>query len=317
MPKRRHSYNLHPQSYINIFGVCMSGDRELHEVERFSIFYDADDDELSEHKMDAIFLGQAIQQVGLMVKQAGRLLNKNEADIDVKVTVPAQEGSFAVEFALYAYNNFREVLPALGLLGGGALAVTQRLRDRKVVNVQTRDNSDDAIITVEYRGKQEEIVCRKDEALLATDPVIREAYNEIITKPLIHKDAPVFRVEIEGAEVLRLDGVNDVEFAPLPKKSLTFDHTEHLRAIVALTQVNFTSSAGWRMKYLDEDRAVKMEDTLFMERVLNNQAAFVKGDLYNVWLRIKTVEKPDNAIKTTYAIEKVIHHFADEERRLV
>ena len=295
----------------------MSSGGELHEVERFSIFYDADDNELSKHKMDAIYLGQAIQQVGLMVKQAGRLLNRNEADIGVKVTVPAQEGSFAVEFALYAYGNFREVLPALGLLGGGALAVTQQLRNRKVINVQTSDNSEDAVITVEYRGKQEDIVCRKDEALLATDPVIREAYNEIITKPLINKDAPVFRVEIEGKEVLRLNGVDDVEFAPLPKKSLTFDHTERLDTTVALTQVNFTSSSGWRIRYLDEDRAVKMEDTAFMERVLNNQAAFVKGDLYRVMLRVKTVEKPDNAVKTTYAIERVIHHFADEDRRLV
>lgn len=295
----------------------MSGDGEQHEVERFSIFYDADDNELSMHKMDAIFLGQAIQQVGLMVKQAGRLLNPNEADIDVKVTVPAQEGSFAVEFAVYAYENFREILPALGLLGGGALAVTQRLRNRKVINVRTRDNSDEAVITVEYRGNQEDIVCRKDEALLATDPVIREAYNEIITKPLINKDAPVFRVEIEGQEVLRLDGAEDVELAPLPKKSLTFEHTERIDTTVALTQVNFTSSTGWRIRYLDEDRAVKMEDSAFMERVFNNQTAFVKGDLYRVMLRVKTLEKPDNAVRTTYAIEQVLHHFADEDRRLV
>ncbi len=275
-----------------MFGVKMTvGVRELEEVERFSIFYDADDEELSEHKMDAFYLGQAIQQVALMVKQAGHILNDGDAELEVKVTVPAQEGSFAVEFALFAVNNFREILPALGLFGGGALAVAQHLSNRKVIEVRTYDDSDHAVITVESRGHQEEIFCRKDEALLATDPVIRTAFNEIITKPLINKDAPVFRVEVDGRETLRLDGSEDIALTPLPKKSLTFDHTERVDAVVALTQVNFTSSSGWRFQYLDEDRAVKMEDTAFMERVLNNQAAFVKGDLYRVRLRIKTIEK--------------------------
>ncbi|CAI1107755.1 hypothetical protein [Serratia quinivorans] len=288
----------------------------LHEIERFSIFYDANDDELSEHKMDAIYLGQAIQQVALMVQQAGRVLNDGDESLDVKVTVPAREGSFAVEFALYAASHAHQILPALGLMGGGALAIARRMRNKKVINVRTEDGSEDAVITVEFRGKQEEIVCGKDEALLATDAVIRKAYNEIITQPLINKNAPVFRVEVEGEEVLRLDGQDDVVFAPLPKKSMTFEHTERLDAVVALTQVNFNSINGWRIRYLDEDRAVKMEDSAFMTNVLSNQQAFVRGDLFRVRLRIKTVEKPDSSIKTTYTIEEVYHHFADEGRRL-
>lgn len=288
----------------------------LHEVERFSIFYDADDDELSNHKMDAFFLGQAIQQVATMIKQAGQLLNDGNEELDVKVTVPAIEGSFAVEFALYAADNAREILPALGLLGGGALAIAQRLRNKKVVSIQTQDDSDEAIIIVERRGQREEIVCNKDEAILATDAVIRKAYNEIITQPLFNKEAPVFRVEVEGEEVLRLDGGEDVEFAPLPKRSLTFDHTDTTDAIIALTQVNFTSVNGWRMRYLDGDRAVKMEDTAFMATVMSNQKAFVKGELYRVRLRIKTVERPNGSVKTTYAVEEVYHHLASEDRRL-
>ncbi|KJO32784.1 hypothetical protein SR86_12455 [Enterobacter hormaechei subsp. xiangfangensis] len=290
---------------------------ELQEVDRFSIFYDADDNELSIHKMDAFFLGQAIQQVATMVKQAGRLLgDEDEEDIEVKVTVPAQEGSFAVEFAVYAAAHAREIVPALGLLGGGALALAQRLRNRKVVNIRTEDGSDEAVITVQYRGNEEEIICNKDEAILATDPVIRKAYNEIITQPLVNKDAPVFRVEVAGEEVLRLDGEDDIEFAPLPRKSLTFDHTERFDAVIAVTQVNFTSANGWRMTYQDEDRAFKMEDTGFMERVLNRGQSFVKGDLFSVRLRVKTIEKPDSSIKTTYAVEEVYRHLADEGRRL-
>lgn len=291
--------------------------QELQEVDRFSIFYDANDDELAIHKMDAFFLGQAIQQVATMVKQASRLLNDGQdEDVEIKVTVPAQEGSFAVEFAVYATEHAREIVPLLGLLGGGALALAQRLRNRKVVNIRTEDGSDEAVVTVEYRGNQEDIVCDKNEAILATDAVIRKAYNEIITQPLINKDAPVFRVEVEGEEVLRLHGEDDVEFAPLPKKSLSFEHTERFDAIIALTQVNFTSVSGWRMRYQDEDRAFKMEDTAFMESVLNNNQAFEKGDLFSVRLRVKTIEKPDASFRTTYAVEAVHRHLADEGRRL-
>ncbi|MBA0190053.1 hypothetical protein [Pectobacterium odoriferum] len=290
--------------------------QEVQEIERFSIFYDADDEELSEHKMDAQHLGLAIQQVALMIKQADKLLNDGEELIDVKVTVPAQEGSFAVEFALYAASHVQQILPVLGLMGGGALALAQRLKNKKVVNVRTEDGNDQAVITVEYRGQQEDIVCDKDEALLATDAVIRKAYNEVITLPLANKNAPVFRVEVEDEEVLRLDGDDDVVFAPLPKKSLTFEHTERFDAVIAVTQVNFTSVNGWRMTYQDEDRAFKMEDTGFMTSVLNRDQAFVKGDLFSVRLRIKTTEKPDSSIKTTYAVEEVYRHLADEGRRL-
>ncbi|WP_233986042.1 hypothetical protein [Pectobacterium versatile] len=290
--------------------------QEVQEIERFSIFYDADDEELSEHKMDAQHLGLAIQQVALMIKQADRLLNDGEELIDVKVTVPAQEGSFAVEFALYAASHVQQILPVLGLMGGGALALAQRLKNKKVVNVRTEDDSDQAVITVEYRGQQEDIVCDKDEALLATDAVIRKAYNEVITLPLANKNAPVFRVEVEDEEVLRLDGDDDVVFAPLPRKSLTYENTERVEVVVGLTQVNFTSSAGWRMKYLDEDRAVKMEDTAFMQSVRANQQAFVKGDLFSVRLRIKTTEKANGGMTTSYSIEEVYRHLAGEERRL-
>lgn len=165
----------------------MSGSNEVSNlsVERFSISYDADDEQLSLHKMDAFYLGQAIQQVSTMVKQAGKILNEEEPD--VVVTVPADAGSFIVEFAVYALSDPRALLTSLGFLGAGALAVAQHIHNKKVINVSTSDDSDDAVITVEHKGKTEEVTCKKDEALLATDPVIRKSYNEVITQPLSKK----------------------------------------------------------------------------------------------------------------------------------
>lgn len=291
---------------------------EMQEVERFRIFYDANDEELSLHKMDAFYLGQAIQQIAAMVKQASKVLNEGEELVDLKVTVPAEEGSFAVEFALYAYENISLILPLLGFTGGGALAIAQRLKNHKVVNVHTEEGSELAEIIYEIEGNQEVIVCPKDEALLATDAVIRKAYNEVITQPLADKDAPVFRIEVDGQEVLRISGDETAKFAPMPRLSLTHENTDTLDAVVSLTQVNFTSSKGWRMRYLqDKDRAVLMEDTAFMERVLGNQQRFEKGDLFNVRLRINSIEKADGSVTTKYAIEEVYRHLANEERRLV
>ncbi|MEB6631807.1 hypothetical protein [Kluyvera cryocrescens] len=291
---------------------------ELQEVERFRIFYDANDEELAQHKMDAFFLGQAIQQIAVMVKQASLVLNEGQDLVDLKVTVPAVEGSFAVEFALYAMENLPLVLPALGLTGGGALAVAQRLRNHKVLSIHTEDGSDRAEIVYENNGLTERIVCDKTDALLATDSVIRRAYNEVITQPLANKDAPIFRVEVEGYEVLRIAGEATTQFAPMPRLSFTHENIEMVEAVVALTQVNFTSARGWKMRYLDVgERAVTMEDTAFMERVLTNQQSFEKGDLFSVRMRITSTEKANGSVTTRYAIEEVYRHLADEERRVV
>ncbi|ATC78641.1 hypothetical protein [Proteus mirabilis] len=284
------------------------------EVERFSVSYDADDDELSIHKMDAFYLGQAIQQVATMVKQAGKILNEEEPD--VKVTTPAAEGSFIVEFAVYAVAHPRELLTTLGFFGSGALAVAHHIRDKKVININTSDDNDEAVITVESRGRTEEVRCNKNEALLATDSVIRKSYNEIITQPLSQKNSPVFKVIVDGRDTLRLDGSENIEFPPLPRKSMTFENVEHVDATVSLTQVNFTSVSGWKMIYHGEEFSVKMEDAIFMERVLSNQQSFEKGDLFSVRLRIKTIEKPDSRPSVTYAIEYVYRHLADESRRI-
>ena len=291
---------------------------DLQEVERFSLSYDANDDELAIHQMDALSLGEAIKQVALMVRQANQLLNDNQDNIDLRVTVPAEEGSFIVEFALFAAANASAILPALGFSigGGGALAIAHRLKDNRVVNIQTSDASDTATIVFEEAGELQTIECPKDEALLATDAVIRRAYNEIITQPLANKDAPKFKVVVDGQEVLLLEDDETRDFSPLPRKSLAFEHEETQEAIVALTQVNFSSVTGWKMRWHDEDRAVRMEDEAFMTAVLNNERSFVKGDLFLVRLRVKTTEKPTAAIRTSYAIEEVYRHLADESRRL-
>ncbi|MEG4685499.1 hypothetical protein UXP70_11240 [Enterobacter cloacae] len=294
------------------------GDEELQEIERFSISYDANDDEFAVHQMDALALGEAIKQVALMIKQADQVLNDGHETVDLRVTVPAEEGSFIVEFALFAMANAKAILPALGFsaAGGGALAIAHRLKSNRVVNVHTNSQDDNAIITFEEAGALQTIVCPQDEAQLATDAVIRRAYNEIITQPLANKDAPRFKVSVEGQEVVTIAGQDTQEFTPLPRQSMIVERTETQEAVIALTQVNFTSVTGWKMRYFEEERAVRMEDQAFMDAVLNNQRAFVKGDLFSVRLRVSTVERPNASIRTTYAIEEVYRHLADQDRRL-
>jgi len=288
------------------------------EVEHFSLSYDANDSELSIHQMDALALGEAIKQVALMVRQADQLLNDGLETVDLRVTVPAEEGSFIVEFALFAMVNAKAILPALGFsMGtGGALAIAHRLRSNRVVDIHTTDEDDSATIIFEEAGERKTISCSKDEATLATDAVIRRAYNEIITQPLANKDSPRFKVKVDGQEVLRIENEETQSFEPLPRQSLVFEHVETQDAVIALTQVNFTSVTGWKMRFHDEERAIRMEDQAFMEAVLTNQRSFVKGDLFSVRLRVTTIEKPNASVRTTYAIEEVYRHLADEARRL-
>lgn len=291
---------------------------ELQEVEHFSISYDADDEELAVHQMDALALGDAIKQMAIMVKKADEILNDGIETAELRVTVPADEGSFIVEFALFTVANAKAILPALGFsaLGGGALAVAHRLGDKRVMEVHTDDGSDVATIIYEDRGGISTIECSKDEANLATNTVIRKAYNEIITQPLAAKNSPRFKVKVDGQDALVLAGEETQEFPPLPRQSMTFEHVETQEAVVALTQINFTSITGWKMRYLDEERSVRMEDEAFMQAVLSNQRSFVKGDLFSVRLRVTTIEKANAPVRTTYAIEEVHRHLADETRRL-
>ncbi|MEQ4693690.1 MULTISPECIES: hypothetical protein [Providencia] len=293
---------------------------ELIDSKKFSIFYDAEDNGFSNHKMNAYDLGTSIVEIAKMMYKADEILNGNNKSIELQVTAPAREGSFAIDFLVKYFNEKSvDVLKYLGfseesssLKFGDALTLAKSLKGERIISVITETGSDVAKLELDGR----EVTCDKFVAKLVSNPDIRQAMNEVITQPLMGKNSPVFRVEVNDKEVLKIENTDTQEFTPLPKNSLNHVASKVVTANITITQVNFESQNGWKMRYDDKERAVKMADESFLKRVNDNTKSFTKGDMLEVELEIadKTTARSE---RTQYTIIRVIRHRAIAERKLV
>lgn len=290
------------------------------EVKRFSVHYGAaKDSALDKHKMNAYNLGMLIVEFAKMVNRADDIINK-QSTLELEVIAPAKEGSLIVEFALLIKNSGAlEVMKYLGIstassavLGGSALGIAKKLKDKKILGIDTDTKTNTSTILLDG----EKVTSNRIVASLVSDPVIRQAMNEIITQPLLSEDEPSFKIRVENEEVVSFKGEEVLDFTPLPKASLSSEKTKTLTANVLLTQVNFGSSRGWKMLYDGKERAVRMDDTSFMARVEHSEKSFTKGDMFEVALSIvsKTTARSQ---KTDYVITRVIRHRASTDRKIV
>lgn len=290
------------------------------EVKRFSVHYGAaKDSALDKHKMNAYNLGMLIVEFAKMVNRADDIINKTST-LELEVIAPAKEGSLIVEFALLIKNSGAlEVMKYLGIstasasvLGGSALGIAKKLKDKRILGINTDTKTNTSIILLDG----ETVTSDRTVASLVSDPVIRQAMNEIITQPLLSKNEPSFKIEVENEEVVSFKGEEVLDFTPLPKASLSSEITKAITANVLLTQVNFDSSRGWKMKYDGKERPVRMDDASFMSRVKHSEKSFTKGDMFEVALSIvsKTTARSQ---KTDYVITRVIRHRASTDRKIV
>lgn len=293
---------------------------ELTDSKKFSIFYDAEDSGLNHHKMNAYDLGTSIVEIAKMMYKADEILNGKNKSIELQVTAPAREGSFAIDFLVKYFNDKSvDVLKYLGfseessnLKFDDAITLAKSLKGERIISVITETGSDVAKLELDGR----EIACDKFVAQLVSNPDIRQAMNEVITQPLMGKNSPVFRVEVNDKEVLKLENDDTQEFTPLPKNSLNHVASKVVTTNITITQVNFESQNGWKMRYDDKERSVKMADESFLKRVNDNTKSFTKGDMLEVELEIadKTTARSE---RTQYTIIRVIRHRAIAERKLV
>ena len=291
------------------------------ESQKFTLFYDAKKSELNKHKIDAYTLGTSILELSKMIYEADRIINSNEKSIDLLVTAPIKKGSVAIEFvANFLNSGGLDVLKYLGLtaasssiLGGSAISVTQKIREKRVLSIETNSNSNIAKIKLD----DETIECDQTVAELVTNPKIRKAMSDVISQPLLNKQDPIFRVEVDNEETLRLTNDHILNIRPLNKKSFnSLELTQTITTNVKLTQINFKSKNGWKMVYDDEEKNVTIEDESFLERINDNALAFKEGDMFKVELNI--VEKSTaNSKRTQYIIKRVLRHRASKERKLV
>lgn len=119
---------------------------------KFSISYGADDNQLSEHRMDAELLAESIKNVAQLVRRADEVLNGENRSIKTYVTAPAKEGSLTVEFlALLTDPTLgAKILHTLGIVAPvgsvvcGVFKALRQISGKEIIEVHTSDDSEEA-----------------------------------------------------------------------------------------------------------------------------------------------------------------------------
>lgn len=289
--------------------------------EKFSISYDAETGDYHNHEIDAQTLSRSIQGVCDMVAEANALINKG-AEVNLKVTAPAKEGSVIIEYLLLASTpQALAVLKYLGLTagsaaiaGGSLLEVVKKLKNRRVANVVIDGDSD--IAKIEVDG--EIVECDKFVARLAVDKKVRDAVHSVVQAPISGREGAKFKVldeQDEAVVVIKEEEASD--YSPLPRKSLEQEEVITEKKTAYFVQVNFESNNGWRVKLADgTEHAVTLADEAFMDKVNQNQQSFSKEDLFEVVIETKAIYRQTRST-FNYTVLEVTRHFADKGRRLV
>ncbi|MBP1015915.1 hypothetical protein J8628_03205 [Serratia fonticola] len=293
----------------------------MEQTTSFKVFYDADDNELSRHAIDAEVLGNSILSMTKLITKADDLLNDGNKSVKILVTNPAEAGSLGIAYTIIQLlPDAIDVLRTIGITGvvgavGGAsaLSLIRQLGSSKVITMTRRAGTQTTILELEG----EEIECPTPVAALVTDPTIREALISVIQAPLEGKDEPVFKILNENnEEVIRLEGSQTEEIKPLPRGTLLQKEIETREVNVKFTQVNFQSEKGWRMEYNGEEHSVLLNDFEFLAKVRQAEGAISSDDLFAVNLEVTKTFSARN-VTEKYVIKQVIRHRADASRRIV
>ncbi|WP_118861882.1 hypothetical protein [Haemophilus haemolyticus] len=322
-------------------------ERKFKGVERFTLSYDATDNEYAQHKINAHNLVKVVQDMITLIERSDRLLNGKQKTVEIFLQAPdsgaiVKEGSLQIPFAVELYEyvctvkdvvtsiDTKDIFAALGLgvptvsVGYGVFKDIFRTKGEPVIDVKTQDGSDE----VELLTENTKITTSRDTAVLMQDPEIRRALKDLTVTPLANKANAVFKIKSDEI-VDSTDGTKEEQVTVLIESGKEIDTLTKLsenivqepeveiksEAMVTITQINFSSGeSGWKMKYDSKERAVVLRDIVFLSKINADQASFRKGD----WLKVnlKIVKTLGVQTKTTYIITEVVEHLVGKDRKL-
>jgi len=286
--------------------VKNKNEKQLSE-KKFTISYDAKESSLSDHEISAKDLGEAILGMHNLIEETAKIISNGSADVALKVTTPAKEGSVEVVFALLAdpatalkvLSILGFATPAISFVGGSLVELVQQIKGKKITSVTIEGDSPIA----EVMTTDGPIKADKNLAKLITNNKIRDALHKVIQAPLTGKKDAKFKVlESTNQPVISIQSENVDDFSRLPKGTLeeVTVTTEIVRGSFA--QINFESKKGWRIRKHDgTEFPVTVKDREFLDKVNRNQKAFQKEDNYNI-----TIETTTTSRTTRSSIERAI-----------
>ena len=314
--------------------------KKKNDIVRFTVSYDAKDNEYAKHRIDADQLIEIVTNMKELINRADRTIHRRQSTVKLYLQAPVQSGSVEVPFLLDNASNAMAVLEYLGFAAGaavttftgkGVLDVIKKTKGKSILEVKTTDKSNEATLVLD--GK--ELTVDKKVARLVTNSKLRENIQQIVSVALEGKIEPKFKVKLfeeplednnEQLNEVVAKEVRTVEFEQSQVKMIeNMDislvpeiHTEEKEATIALTQISFTGSEkGWKMSYNGKtDVSVELLDENFIKKINKNTASFRKGDLFNVTLRI-TTRITGKRETVRYSIVKVKNHMASADRKIV
>lgn len=291
-------------------------------VEKFSISYDAETNDLAEHKIDAKDLGLAIAAMADLLDEAALQFTKGRSDVELLVTAPAKKGSIVVDFLVHASSpEGLEVLKYIGLTSVSSaiaiptlIATVKKLKNRKIARINIDQSSDTALVVTE----DGDLRVNKKIAEMIGNKKIRDALHKIIQVPLHDKNNAEFKVlNAKREEVLTIEESGLGDFSPMPAGSLEDVSIEEVHCNISFAQVNFDSKRGWKITLPDgAEKSALMQDVHFLSKVKGNEQAFKKEDLYEAKLRVTTTERRTRST-ILYEVIKITRHWVKKENRLV
>ena len=275
-------------------------------VTKFCVIYDGS--EHANHEMDIMTLGRSLSALGDVLYEANEVINGDRNSIDVRVSADLIEGSFGIEIELFqSLAQARDILGPLGLLGIGVVGTTvvsviNWLKGDDITIISSEENGVQTIVAGEKR-----IDCPNDIAKLVSNRTIRTSFESIVNAPLQKAGTSSFAIkrskDTEENELF-IDKDTSKSFVKLSVEETEDTKTEETN--VKFIAANIRSKSGWKIEINNEEKISKMEDELFLERLLNMEEPHIFGRSFNV--KLKTVTKNKLGSKTQkFYIEKVHH----------
>lgn len=322
-------------------------ERKLKGVERFTLSYDASDNEYAEHKINAHNLVKVVQEMITLIERSDKLLNGKQKTVEIFLQAPdtgtvVKEGSLQIPFAIEVYEYIstaknlvttletKDIFMALGISISSAVTYGVfkdifRTKGEPIIDVKTQDGSNE----VELLTENTKIKTSKETAILMQDDEIRRAIKNLTVAPLANKADAVFKIkreeiieeqgEITTEEMIavEIESGKEIETLTTLSERIVQEPEVELKSeqLITITQINFSSGeSGWRMNFEEKERAVLLKDVAFIASINADKASFRKGD----WLKVnlKIVKTFGTQTKTTYIITEVLEHLVSEDRKL-
>lgn len=265
-------------------------------------------DALDAGTMDVRDLAPSLLALSDLVEATSDALYGGSLEPSVQVRASLRNASFSVELVIvgtfvqrlfHSAEGVAALLAVIGALKGG-IAARKKIRGRRIIRVESRENAEVVIIlddndtlnvdthTARFLGDK-----RAAEAMgKVLEPLRREGISHVTFGEKEDTDTTVNKDELPFFET------------PSAEPKILVD--EIRKMVFSLISVTFRDDNKWRLSDGETTFFVAMEDERFLKRVDDGET-FSKGDQLVCDVRVMQ-EDVDGALKTSYTVLRVFDH---------